>query len=220
MKGHIKVVLIAAMVAFAAIFSGTLLIYNAVESTGVKNTADAENVGKAQCIIVPGAGVVRGRVSLTLKNRLDKAIELYRLGVSEKIIVSGDHGQKNYDEVNVMREYLSERGIPKENIFMDHAGFSTYETVYRAKAVFCAESAVIVTQKLHLMRALYIARALGLECEGVIAADSTRAVTRSQRIREYPARVKAFLDCYIFKSKPRYLGEEIPVSGSGIATEG
>lgn len=214
-----RTVLIAFILAFSVLL-GMVIIYHVVDAVGAKTVEDAISAQKAECIIVPGAGIIKGRPSLTLVRRLDKALELYNNGVSDKIIVSGDHGRENYDEVNIMRDYLAERGVPKENIFMDHAGFSTYETLYRARDVFMVKKAVIVTQKLHLMRALYIADALGIECEGVIADDSTGATTRVQQIREYPARVKAFLDCYILKSKPKYLGDPIPVSGSGLVTEG
>lgn len=216
----IKKALLLILILIFSVLAGTVLIYNEVEKTGMKKTVGVQTVKEAQCIIVPGAGIIRGRPSLTLARRLEKAIELYNNKVADRIIVSGDHGSRNYDEVNAMRDYLCERGVPKENVFMDHAGFSTYDTVYRAKEIFRVESAVIVTQRLHLMRALYIAQKLGLECEGVIAQDATAAQKRIQTLREYPARVKAFLDCCILKSKPKYLGEEIPVSGNGIATEG
>lgn len=220
MKKFIKRALLLFFVMMFAVLAGMALVYNVVERVGMKRTVGVHTVNRAQCIIVPGAGIIRGRPSLTLARRLDKALELYNNGVADRIIVSGDHGQRDYDEVNAMREYLCERGVPVENVFMDHAGFSTYDTIYRAREIFMVESAVIVTQKLHLMRALYIAEKLGLECEGVIAPEANAEQKRIQTIREYPARVKAFLDCCILKSKPKYLGDEIPVSGSGIVTEG
>ena len=220
MKKFLKKAVVFTFFSVLAVVIGTIAIYNAVENAGMKKIADTDSVKKAQCIIVPGAGIIRGRPSLTLARRLDKALELYDSGVSDKIIVSGDHGKKDYDEVNAMRDYLCERGVPIENVFMDHAGFSTYDTIYRAREIFVVESAVIFTQKLHLMRALYIAEKLGLECEGVIAPEANAEQKRIQTIREYPARVKAFLDCCILKSKPKYLGDEIPVSGNGLVTEG
>ena len=213
--------IIAALLILAALAAaGMIIIYRQAEKIGAQHTVAAADAGEADCIIVPGAGVSGDRVSLALARRLDKALEIYNLGKIDRIIVSGDHGRKNYDEVNVMREYLAERGVPIENIFMDHAGFSTYDTIYRARDVFLVKRAVIVTQRLHLRRALYIADALGVECVGVEADNSTAASTRIQMVREYPARIKAFLQCYILHSKPKYLGEAIPVSGSGLATEG
>lgn len=195
-------------------------IYNYTDKIGESLTVSPNEATAADCIIVLGAGVVGDTPSWSLKNRLDKAIEVYKLGHTTKIIVSGDHGQDSYDEVNVMRNYLMENGILKDNIFMDHAGFSTYDSLYRARDVFGVESAIVVTQKLHLRRALYIGNKLGLDCQGVEAKNSTVSSTAMQSVREYPARVKAFLQCEIFHSKPKYLGDVIPLTGSGIITEG
>lgn len=211
------------MIVFAVIFLAGIAavrgIYVLTDKTAEKYIADSYDL-EADCIIVPGAGVIGDRVSLTLARRLDKAIEIYNKSGIDRIIVSGDHGRTEYDEVNVMRSYLSERGIPIENIFMDHAGFSTYDTLYRARDVFMVKKAVIVTQRLHLMRALYIADRIGLEAQGIIADEGSTASRTVQEIREYPARVKAFLQCNILHSKPKYLGDPIPVSGSGLVTEG
>lgn len=177
------------------------------------------NTGQSSvdAIIIPGARV-RGRtVSSPLGARLEKGLELYRNGVSDKIIVSGDHGTKEYDEVNAMREYLMERGVPRENIFMDHAGFDTYATVYRARDIFCVKRAVIVSQEYHNVRAVYMARCLGMELFGENAADPY--VNRNRFVREPLARIKAFVYAEILKPKPKFLGGAIPVSGSGRATD-
>ena len=198
----------------------TVIVYNHTDKIGENLTILAEDTQTADCILVLGAGVVNGQPSWSLANRLDRALEIYNLGHTKKILVSGDHGQNSYDEVNVMRNYLMERGVPKENIFMDHAGFSTYESMYRARDVFKVESAIVVTQKLHLRRALYIGEELGIECMGVEAKNSTANATAVQSVREYPARVKAYLQCEIFHSKPKYLGDAIPITGNGILTEG
>lgn len=216
----IKRLFLAFLVLVVIIAASTLIIYHVTERIGARLSVSVEDAGEADCIIVPGAGIINGRPSLSLALRLEKALEVYNLGKIDRIIVSGDHGRKDYDEVNIMRDYLTERGVPKENIFMDHAGFSTYDTIYRARDVFMVEKAVIVTQRLHLRRALYIADALGVDCTGVEAKNSTAASTMIQEVREYPARVKAFLQCYILHSKPKYLGDAIPVSGSGLVTEG
>ena len=131
--------------------------------------------------------------------------------------MSGDHGRAEYDEVNIMKNYAIERGVKSEDIFMDHAGFSTYESIYRAKTIFKAKRIVIVTQKYHLYRALYIAKQLDLEVYGV-GADPRQYVGATYReIREILARDKDFIKC-IFKPEPTYLGETIPVSGNGDVT--
>lgn len=169
------------------------------------------------CIIILGAGIVEGKPSHTLEDRLLEGIKLYQNNISDKIIMSGDHGRKEYDEVNVMKNYAIQKGVPSENIFMDHAGFSTYESIYRARDIFKARKVVIVTQKYHLYRALYIANQLGLEAYGV-GADPRQYVGRIYReMREILARNKDFIKC-IFKPEPTYLGETIPVNGNGDIT--
>lgn len=169
------------------------------------------------CIIILGAGIVEGKPSHMLEDRLLEGIKLYQNNVSDKIIMSGDHGRKEYDEVNVMKNYAIQKGVPSENIFMDHAGFSTYESIYRARDIFKARKVVIVTQKYHLYRALYIANQLGIEAYGV-GADPRQYVGKTYReMREILARNKDFIKC-IFKPEPTYLGETIPVNGNGDIT--
>ena len=124
---------------------------------------EATKLEDIDCILVLGAGIWGDKPSPMLEDRLLTGIELYNNNISEKIVMSGDHGQKEYDEVNIMKEYAIEKGIESSNIFMDHAGFSTYESIYRLKEIFKAKKVVIVTQKYHLHRALYIAEQLGIE---------------------------------------------------------
>ena len=169
------------------------------------------------CIIILGAGIWGDSPSPMLEDRLLEGIDLYQKNISNKIIMSGDHGKKEYDEVNIMKDFAIEKGIPSENIFMDHAGFSTYESIYRAKEIFEAKKVVIITQKYHLYRALYIAKELGIEAYGV-GADPRKYVGATYReIREILARNKDFIKC-LFKPEPTYLGEAIPVSGNGDTT--
>lgn len=220
MKKIIKKVIRLFVLATIIAIIFTVIVYNYTDKIGKNLTISVEDTETADCILVLGAGVRNGQPSWPLANRLDKALAVYNLGHTKKILVSGDHGQNSYDEVNVMRNYLMERGVPKENIFMDHAGFSTYESMYRARDIFKVESIIVVTQGLHLRRALYIGNKLGLECTGVEAKDATRKVTAVQAVREYPARVKAYLQCEIFRSKPKYLGDAIPITENGILTEG
>ena len=175
------------------------------------------NLEDIDCILVLGAGIWGNRPSHMLEDRLLQGIELYKNGIAPKIIMSGDHGRVEYDEVNVMKDFAIGEGIPSEDIFMDHAGFSSYESIYRAKEIFEAKKVVIVTQKYHLYRVLYIANSLGLEAYGV-GADPRQYVGATYReLREILARNKDFVKC-IFKPEPTYLGETIPVSGSGDVT--
>ena len=177
----------------------------------------------ADCILVLGAGVwgegENARPSHMLTDRLETALSLYDSGASTKLLMSGDHGRAEYDEVNVMKDYAVERGVPSENVFMDHAGFSTYESLYRARDVFRAKRIVIVTQEYHLYRALYVARALGLEAYGVSADLRSYRGQGYYDLREILARDKDFLMA-IFQPAPTYLGEAIPVSGDGNLSNG
>lgn len=178
---------------------------------------DYTELSDVDCIIILGAGIWEDKPSPMLEDRLLEGIKLYQNSVSDKIIMSGDHGRREYDEVNIMKNYAIEKGIPSENIFMDHAGFSTYESIYRAKDIFEAKKVVIVTQEYHLYRALYIANQLGLEAYGV-GADPRQYIGATYReLREILARDKDFIKC-IFKPEPTYLGDTIPVSGNGDIT--
>lgn len=177
----------------------------------------AQKLKDIDCIIILGAGIWGDRPSPMLEDRLQKGIELYNKDASPKIIMSGDHGRKEYDEVNLMKEYAIDKGIPSEDVFMDHAGFSTYESMYRARDIFEADKVIIVTQKYHMYRALHIANSLGIEAYGVNAALTRYKGEFYRETREILARNKDFITC-LYKPKPTYLGERIPVSGSGDAT--
>lgn len=169
------------------------------------------------CIIVLGCRVNGETPSPMLSDRLIRGIELYDLEAAPKLLMSGDHGRTSYDEVNAMKKFAIDRGVPSEDVFMDHAGFSTYETMYRAKEVFAAKRVVIVTQSYHLYRAVYIAEKLGLEAYGVSSDLQSYIRQDYYNMREMLARDKDFVKV-IFKPKPTYLGEVIPISGSGDLT--
>ena len=173
--------------------------HNIVEEQ--KKEEDAFPGAPYEAIIVLGAGVWRDRTpSPMLANRLDKAIELYKSGVSDRIIVTGDHRPGEYDEVDVMWEYLVERNIPEEKIERDYKGFSTYESMYRAANTYHVKRAVIVTQKYHLYRTLYIGQRYGMELRGVEAenAGSTSGIAYRE-VREWAATVKDLWLCIIGK---------------------
>ena len=169
------------------------------------------------CILILGAGVRGNNPSPMLEDRLLTGIELYNKNISSKIVVSGDHGKEYYDEVNVMKNYLIEKGIPSEDIFMDHAGFSTYDSIYRIKNIFTADKVIVVTQKYHLYRALQISKELELTAKGVIADKRIYAGQTKRNIRELLAIIKDFFKSK-YKPKPKYLGSIIPVNGNGNIT--
>ena len=144
-------------------------------------------------------------------------VSLYKAGVSARIIMSGDHGRSDYNEVGTMKEYAVNEGVPSEDIFMDHAGFSTYESLYRAKEIFGADRIIIVSQEYHLYRALYIAKALGIEAYGVSADLRSYSGQYKRELREILARNKDFI-LAIAKPVPSVLGDSISLDGSGDVT--
>lgn len=175
-------------------------------------------VQDVDCVLVLGAGVWGDKPSPMLKDRLQMGINIYKNDlVASKIIMTGDHGSKEYDEVNVMKKFATDSGVPSEDVFMDHAGFSTYDSIYRAKEIFGAKRIIIVTQKYHLPRALYIAKKLGLDAYGVEADTRKYAGQIYRESREVLARTKDFVVC-LFKPEPIYLGDIIPISGDGNIT--
>jgi len=171
----------------------------------------------ADCVLVLGAYASGDSLSAMLEDRVNRGIWLYENGAARKLLMSGDHGRKDYDEVNAMKNYAMAKGVPGYDVFMDHAGFSTYESLYRARDVFGAKKIIIVTQEYHLYRALYIAKQLGIEAYGVPADLQRYAGEQARLTREFLARNKDFVLC-IFKPKPTYLGPAIPLSGSGDVT--
>ena len=200
----------------------SLFIINGhVKSSGkdrILTVEKAEELDDVDCIIVLGCQVKDdGSLSHMLRDRLMRGLEVYEAGAAPKLLMSGDHGREDYDEVGAMKNYAIENGVPSENIFMDHAGFSTYETVYRAKEIFGADKVIIVTQEYHLYRSLYIAKQLGVEAYGVSSDLNTYAAQSMRDFREVLARCKDWAMC-IFKPEPTYLGEAIPVSGNGDLT--
>ncbi len=200
----------------AIIFIPNLIVKNSVKD----NIISLEEVKKLEdidCAVILGAGVRNNEPSPMLRDRLLTGISLYDEALVPKLIMSGDHGSTEYDEVNIMKSYAIDKGVKSNDIFMDHAGFSTYETIYRAKKIFEADSIIIVTQKYRLYRALYIAERLGIRAYGVSADLDVYAGQTVRNLREILARDKDFFKC-ITKPNPTYLGDTIPVSGDGNAT--
>ena len=210
------------LLCLAVLGTATLFIINGHVKASTKDriltVPKAVELEDVDCIIILGCQVKDdGSLSDMLRDRLMRGLEVYEAGAAPKLLMSGDHGREEYDEVGAMKNYAIENGVPSENIFMDHAGFSTYETVYRAKEIFQADKVIIVTQEYHLYRALYIAEQLGVEAYGV-SSDLNRYAGQSMRdFREVLARCKDWVMC-IFKPEPTYLGEAIPVSGNGDIT--
>ncbi|MBR5645983.1 MAG: YdcF family protein [Treponema sp.] len=221
-KKKINLFLILLSILILIFLSFVLINYRIVSFSKKYIYSEIEQVPAKYTSIVPGAAVYGNRsVSYVLRDRIEGAMALIEEGKCRRFLVSGDHGTKEYDEVNAARKYvLKMHNVDESIIFMDHAGFSTYETMYRARDVFCVSDCCIVTQKFHIYRAVYIARKLGLDAVGFIAPEINRFSEKTRmswEIRESFARVKAFFNV-AFHTKPTYLGDKIPVTGDGHET--
>lgn len=201
------------------VVAGTNLATVATTRDAIVDTETAATFG-ADAVVVLGASVFAdGTPSGILRDRLDDGIALYKEGVAPKLIMSGDNSTVSYNEVQVMKDYAISQGVPSYDIFCDHAGFSTYESMYRAKHVFGAERIVVATQTYHLYRALYAAQGLGLDSLGVASDYHDYSKQLQYDLREIPARTKDFFKT-LFKVPSTFVGDPISLDQSGDVTEG
>ena len=217
--------LTVALSALVAVVGGLVLLVLAanayiVISTRGEATSDISSLPHAQAAIVPGAQVnADGTMSLMLADRVQRAVELWEAGKVDRILVSGDHGSWRYDEPDTMRRALMRAGVPGRVIFTDHAGFNTRATMVRAKRIFQVRSAIVVTQGFHIDRALYLAKAAGLEVHGLTSDLHGYGRKKLQSgVREIFARVKAFADEALGSGVMG--GLPIPITGDGRTSWG
>ncbi len=199
---------------FALLFAVTVMSLNAAiiarTEDNILSVQTAAQLKDVDCILVLGCGVRDdGTPSDYLRDRLNTSFALYDAGASDKLLMSGDHGRVGYDEVNTMLDEAEAYGIDRKYVFTDHAGFSTYESIYRAKEIFGADKIIIVSQEYHLYRSLYIAEKLGIEAYGVSGRIRAGGY---QELREILARVKDFFTA-LTKPEPTFLGDYIPING-------
>lgn len=184
---------------------------------------DPASLPHEQVAIVLGAGIRGdGRPTLFLRDRLNGAIQLYRLGKVDGLLMTGDNHVATYDEATSMRDYALAQGVPASAITLDYAGFDTYDSCYRARAVFGVRSAIVVTQSYHLPRAVYTCRGVGLDAVGLGVPDWGTYPTGQMahyQVREMLASVKAMWDVDLGHPDPRFLGPHVqlnlqPVDGA------
>ena len=212
----IKIMIIGIIILMIAIFSLNIYVVNSTKNEIVKEE-NVSNIDGVDCILILGAGIWGDKPSPMLEDRLKEGIVLYKQGTTKKIIMSGDHSREDYDEVKIMKEYAESEGVPSEDIFMDHAGFSSYDSIYRGKEIFGVQNMIIVTQKYHLYRSLYIAKKLGIEAYGIESNLRTYPGQVFREIREILARDKDYFKC-IMKPEASIMGEKISLDGSGDIT--
>ena len=211
------ILLCVAVVGVGSLFGINAMVKSSVDEN-ILTVEEAAALEGVDCILVLGCGVHDdGSPSDMLHDRLRRSVELYEAGAAPKLLMSGDHGRDGYDEVDAMKSFAVDAGIVSQDVFMDHAGFSTYESMYRAKEIFQAKKIIIVTQEYHLYRAMYIAEQLGMEAYGVSSNYRNYRGQDAMDTREVLARVKDVATC-IFKPEPTYLGETIPIWGDGNQT--
>lgn len=205
----IKLLIFLLLAVLGLVLLSSAIVHLHARSHLVINQSD---LSPAQAVIILGAGVREdGSLSPILKERVDTAVSIYQAGLAKKILMSGDNGTRHYNEVSPVHAYLTELGIPPEDLFLDYAGFDTYDTMYRARAVFEVESGIVVTQAFHLPRAAFIAEAMGMDVQGLAAGGDVQV---KYSLRESLARVKAVLEVRL-KRSPTYLGSKIPITGDG-----
>lgn len=178
---------------------------------------DVEELPRKTAVLVLGSQTYGKKLSPVLRDRVRAGIAAAAAGKGEKLLLSGDHGGKYYDEVNAMRLYVLDNSvIAAENIFTDHAGFNTYDSMRRAHDVFGVKDLIIVTQEFHIYRAVYIARSLGLDAAGFALGQDhfEKSLISRWKSREFFAVVKAFFFTLV-QPEPRYSGKPIPITGDG-----
>lgn len=197
MKKKNKIILITIMtiIVLSPLLINLYVILNTTSNIIIKE--EYQQLKDVDYILVLGASVRRERPSPMLEDRLKKAIELYNINTQNKILVTGDHTKEDYDEVTIMKNYLLENNIPEEKIIMDPAGVSTYDSIFRVQKQLKAKKIIIVSQKYHLYRALYIANSLGIEAYGVPADDIKYKGATYREVREILARNKDFIKSII-----------------------
>ena len=207
MKTYKKILLILGVI-LLTIFVYAMGINYYVKCTVMDRIKDIDEIKDVDTIIVLGAKVHDdGRLSLMLKDRLDKTIEVYNKLDIKKVIVSGDSEHKDYDETTKMKEYLINNRIPEEDIVVDVYGLSTYDSIYRLKNVYNIDKVVIITQNYHLYRSLYIANSLGIDAYGMPSSGEDYFGQTTRELREILARNKDFLTS-LFNVKSKYLEKE------------
>lgn len=188
-------------------FSNWIIIHSAKESVyeSITETPDGNNVA---LLLGTSRYTVRGTTNLYFKYRIAAAAELYHAGKVKHVIVSGDNSLKEYNEPKHMLQALIQKGVPESAITLDFAGFRTLDSVVRCKKVFGQTKFIIVSQRFHIERALFIANKYEIDAIGFAAKDPPEKYSLKTRIREFFAKSKAVIDLYIIHKNPKFLGKK------------
>lgn len=212
MKKIKKILITATILCLIAIVSIWLTNNNVKAKTENFIYAHLTDVPKTKVAIIFGAGINGNKPSKYLKDRLDAGISLYKNHKVEKLLLSGDNGRDEHDELTVMKLYCYKNGVDTTKIYIDYAGFDSYSTMYRAKEIFKVDTAILVSQKYHLNRCVYIGNKLGIKSYGFSANKGTYLGYKYVSFREHLAITKSVIDVWR-KRKPQYLGESVDING-------
>lgn len=200
-------------VIIASAFLTVLLCnYKIISNAQNKTFSDVTKIKKNKVGLVLGTAktLKDGRINLYFQYRIDATVELFKRGKIDFVLISGDNGNKSYDEPTDFKNELIKRGIPENRIYLDYAGFRTLDSVVRAKKIFGQNSITIISQKFHNERAIYLAEHFGIRAVGFNAKDVTSKYGIKTKIREYFARTKVFLDI-LFGVQPKFLGKKTEI---------
>ncbi|OCB70480.1 hypothetical protein B0A79_00135 [Flavobacterium piscis] len=210
MKKYFKIFLLLVIIGLVAIVS---VNYYVKSSTKKNIYYSIKKFPKNDVGIIFGAGINGDQPSKYLKDRLDAGISLYKANRINKILLSGDNGRDEYDELTVMKNYCFNHGVDTTKIFIDYAGFDTYSTIYRAKHIFNIKKATLISQEYHLNRAIYIGQKLGIKSVGYSANNGEYRGYKYVTFREYGSIFKSFFDI-LRNREPHFLGNSIDINGA------
>lgn len=191
------------------IFSANQFIERAVANKTYDKTQFIDH-HKVGLVLGTAKRLKNGNLNLYFKYRIEAVVELYKSGKIDFVLVSGDNGNKEYDEPSDFKEELIKKGIPENKIYLDYAGFRTLDSVVRSKEIFGQTSIVFISQKFHNERAIYLAENFGINAVGYNAKDVSSRYGFRVQAREYLARTKVFVDM-IFGVEPKFLGQKIEI---------
>jgi len=209
LKKYFKIILYLAIIGLVAIVS---VNYYVKSSTKKNIYYSIKKFPKNDVGIIFGAGINGDQPSKYLKDRLDAGISLYKANRINKILLSGDNGSDEHDELTVMKNYCFNHGVDTTKIFIDYAGFDTYSTMYRAKHIFKIKKATLISQEYHLNRAIYIGQKLGIKSVGYSANNGEYLGYKYVTFREYGSIFKSFFDV-LRNREPHFLGNPIDING-------
>jgi SanA protein len=207
-----KLTIISFVLLFAFIFFSNAIIINSAKTSIYSSVSETPNGNKIALLLGTSRYTVRGTANLYFEYRINAAVDLYRKGKIKHIIVSGDNKAESYNEPKEMQKALMEKGIPESVITLDYAGFRTLDSVIRCKKVFGQNKFIIVSQRFHVERALFIADKYNIDAIGFAAKDPSGNYSTKTKVREIFAKTKAVIDLYIINKKPKFLGEKEVIS--------